>query len=53
LKFSLEVEGFIVRVFPDANEVLGDADLPGCGCLIVDLNMPRMNGLDLVDRLRQ
>lgn len=53
LKFSLEVEGFVVLVFPGASEVLRDADLSDCGCLIVDLNMPCMNGLDLVDRLRQ
>ena len=53
LKFSLEIEGFVVRVFPDAIEVLREADLSGCGCLIVDFYMPRMNGLDLVDKLRQ
>ena len=53
LKFSLEVEGFVVRVFPGASEVLRDADLSDCGCLIVDFYIPRMNGLDLFDKLRQ
>ena len=53
LKFSLEIEGFVVRVFPGASEVLCDADLSDCGCVIVDFYIPRMNGLDLVDKLRQ
>ena len=53
LKFSLEAEGFVVRVFPGASEILHDADLSDCGCLIVDFYLPHMNGLDLVDKLRQ
>jgi two-component system, LuxR family, response regulator FixJ len=53
LKFSLEVEGFMVRVYPGGIELLGDTELPlGGGCLVVDQNMPGMNGLDLVARLR-
>jgi FixJ family two-component response regulator len=53
LKFSLEVEGFMVRVYAGASELLGEADLPGGGsCLVVDQNMPGMNGLDLVEHLR-
>jgi FixJ family two-component response regulator len=53
LKFSLEVEGFMVRVYPGGIELLGDTELPRCcGCLVVDQNMPGMNGLDLVAQLR-
>ncbi len=53
LKFSLEIEGFVVRVYAGANELLREAELPGVGsCLLVDQNMPGMNGLDLVAHLR-
>jgi FixJ family two-component response regulator len=53
LKFSLEVEGFMVRVYAGASELLREAELPGGGsCLVVDQNMPGMNGLDLVAHLR-
>jgi FixJ family two-component response regulator len=53
LKFSLEVEGFVVRVYAGASELLREAELPAGGsCLVVDQNMPGMNGLDLVAHLR-
>ena len=52
LKFSLEVEGFAVRVYPGGTELLNDTELPRGGCLVIDQNMPGMNGLDLVGQLR-
>jgi two-component system, LuxR family, response regulator FixJ len=53
LRFSLEVEGFEVRVCAGASELLGDSELTrGGSCLVVDQNMPGMNGLDLVAQLR-
>jgi two-component system, LuxR family, response regulator FixJ len=53
LKFSLEVEGFMVRVYAGGTELLDDTELPRRGgCLVVDQNMPGMNGLDLVAQLR-
>jgi len=52
LKFSLEVEGFAVRVYSGGIELLNDTELPHGGCLVVDQNMPGMNGLDLVAQLR-
>jgi FixJ family two-component response regulator len=53
LKFSLEVEGFVVCRFADASELLSDAALDRFSCLIIDYHMPQMNGLDLVQKLRQ
>jgi two-component system, LuxR family, response regulator FixJ len=53
LKFSLQVEGFVVRAYASGSEVLNDPDLPACGCLVVDLKMPGMTGLDLVASLRE
>ncbi|TDT91366.1 MULTISPECIES: response regulator [Azorhizobium] len=55
LKFALELEGFDVRIFATAAEML-DQDietLPGSGCLIVDYNLPGLNGLDLLRELKQ
>ena len=53
LKFLLEVEGFKVRTFASPDELLNDNELPVSGCLIVDYQMPAMNGLDVVATLRQ
>jgi two-component system, LuxR family, response regulator FixJ len=53
LKFLLEVEGFKVRTFASADELLNDNELPDSGCLIVDYQMPAMNGLEVVAKLRQ
>jgi FixJ family two-component response regulator len=52
LKFSLEVEGFSVRVFRRGTDLLREPDLPRCACLIIDQNMPEITGLDVVARLR-
>lgn len=52
LKFLLEVEGFKVRTFASPDELLNDNELPDSGCLIVDYQMPVMNGLDVVAKLR-
>lgn len=51
-KFSLEIEGFEVRAYAAPNELLAESDLPDIGCLIVNYQMPAMNGLELVARLR-
>ena len=53
LKFALEVEGFSVRLYPGPEAVLAELDLPCCGCLVVDYRMPVMDGLELVETLRE
>jgi CheY-like chemotaxis protein len=53
LKFSLELEGFAVRLYADGRALLDDARLPASGCLVVDQVMPGMSGLDLVQALRR
>jgi two-component system response regulator FixJ len=52
LKFSLELEGFSVRIYADGRALLDDAHLPANGCLVVDQMMPEMSGLDVVGALR-
>jgi FixJ family two-component response regulator len=52
LKFSLEIEGLTVRSYATGAELLSAGDLDLCSCLIVDQNMPGMNGLELIGLLR-
>src|SRR5213079_1381546 len=52
LKFALEVEGFEVRLYAGPEVLLADADLPRCGCLVIDYRMPVMDGLQLIETLR-
>src|ERR1044071_6869759 len=53
LKFALEVEGFRVRLFDSSEALLGASDLPERACLVVDYRMPRIDGIELVKRLRE
>jgi two-component system response regulator FixJ len=52
LKFALEIEGLMVRSYATGAELLSAGDLALCNCLVVDQNMPGMNGLDLITLLR-
>jgi two-component system response regulator FixJ len=52
LKFSLEVEGFIVRDYSSANELLRETEIADAGCLVIDYHLPEMNGLEMLNRLR-
>jgi len=52
LKFSLELEGFAVRLYANGRELLDDPRLPVYGCLVVDQVMPGLLGLDVVAALR-
>jgi FixJ family two-component response regulator len=52
LKFTLEVEGFEVRTYSSAQELLNEKDLPAYSCLVTDYHMPAMTGVELVDQLR-
>jgi FixJ family two-component response regulator len=51
LKRLLRSMGFEVRAFPSAFEFLRQGPLHDHGCVIVDVRMPEMNGLDLQKRL--
>jgi FixJ family two-component response regulator len=53
LKFALEQEGLAVRAYAGGAELLADPDLPPWGCLVVDYNMPGMNGVELAGRLEE
>jgi FixJ family two-component response regulator len=53
LKFSLEIEGFAVRLYESGTELLSEQTLTDCSCLVVDENMPGIGGLDLIAELRE
>ena len=45
--------GHVVRTFASAEEFLGSPYVDDAECLIVDVNMPRMSGLELQSRLHE
>jgi FixJ family two-component response regulator len=45
--------GHVARTFASAEEFLNSPYVDEAVCLIVDVNMPRMSGLDLQSRLRE
>lgn len=52
LKFSLELEGFVVRAYANAAELLQDGDFAACDCFVIDQRMPGMTGMELIAKLR-
>ena len=52
LKFSLEIEGFAVRTYACATELLDSSDFRFGRCFVIDQKMPGMSGLDLIANLR-
>jgi two-component system, LuxR family, response regulator FixJ len=52
LKFSLELEGFVVRAYGSAAELFHTGDLGSCDCFVVDQRMPGMTGMELIGKLR-
>lgn len=53
LKFSLELEGFAVRAYGSAAELLRAGNLGDCDCFVIDQRMPAMTGMELIAKLRE
>jgi FixJ family two-component response regulator len=52
LKRLFKAHGFPARIFGSASEFLDcDSPAPGCGCLLLDIQMPGLDGLELQNRL--
>ena len=52
LRRLLTTEGYVVETFANAKELLAREPLTVPGCLILDVQMPGLNGLELNDLLR-
>ena len=52
LAFTFELEGFRVFTHSDASSTLASEVPEGPGCLVFDLNLPGMDGLELLAALR-
>ena len=52
LEFSFRLDGFRVCAFESGEALLAGA-VPTAGCLVVDYDLPGMNGLQLIDQLRR
>jgi len=53
LKFALEFDGFEVRTYDSAEAMLAEALPAGPVCLVIDLNLPAMDGLQLLRLVRE
>ena len=51
LQTLLEVQGFTVESFETCEDFLGSAALHNGGCLVLDVHLPGMSGLELLDAL--
>lgn len=52
LKEYFESEGFAVRVAHDGEQALAQARQPGLDLMVLDIMMPKMNGMDVLRELR-
>ncbi|HTZ01984.1 MAG TPA: response regulator [Xanthobacteraceae bacterium] len=52
LQFSLELEGYAVRSYRNAAELLNAGELGPCNCYVIDQRMPGMSGMELIGQLR-
>jgi FixJ family two-component response regulator len=53
MRWLVETLGVPVKTFPSAASFLEEYEAQAPGCLVVDLMMPEMNGLELQDELRR
>jgi two-component system response regulator FixJ len=53
LDMLLECHGFRVRTYASSAAFLRDEPPDRSGCLLLDMDMPDMNGFELLDRLRE
>lgn len=53
LKLLLESFGYDVQSYNSGADLLADDRYRAAGCVIIDQHMPRMSGLDLVERLQK
>ena len=53
LAFMLSSAGLAVRLYGSAKAFLDGLDPTQCGCLITDVRMPEITGIELLRRLKE
>ncbi|HJS08721.1 MAG TPA: response regulator, partial [Pirellulales bacterium] len=53
LEFLIRSVGLNIRSYASAADFLASPDVESAGCLVLDLRMPGMSGLELQDRLNE
>lgn len=53
IRWMVEEVGLRAKTFVTAQEFLDQIDSNACGCLVLDVRMPGMSGLDLQDHLKK
>ncbi|MFD1378160.1 response regulator transcription factor [Fodinicurvata halophila] len=53
VSMALEAEGFRVRTYGDGSEALRGLSVTPADLLVLDIKMPRMDGMELLGRLRE
>ncbi|MGE8131464.1 response regulator FixJ [Methylobacterium sp. NPDC080182] len=53
LAFLLLSAGHAARTYASADQFLGKLDEAGCGCIVTDIRMPGLSGLELIARLKE
>ena len=53
LSMALEAEGFIVNIYSDGTEAFSGLSIKPADLVILDIIMPRLDGMELLNRLRQ
>ena len=53
LRFLLTAEGYAVRAHESARTFLDMIERDDCGCLVTDVRMPGMSGLDLLAEMKE
>src|SRR5688500_8984780 len=51
LEFLIEAAGWQVEAFASAEEFLSHPRTPGPSCLVLDVTLPLLNGLELQERI--
>lgn len=52
LAFLLDIAGFSTRTYASASALLSRADVLEDGCIVTDLRMPEVNGVELLQQLK-
>ena len=53
VQMTLEAEGFTVRTYPDGDEALRGLTQHPPDLAVLDIKMPRLNGMELIQKLKQ